>query len=58
LCRFLQKRQQIGALSSIFDACKGHLIAGYDMLRIIDPLIERLVIPDNVRGFKGGRACR
>jgi hypothetical protein len=54
LCRPLQKCQQVGALSSIFDAGKGHLIVGYDMLRVIDPLVERLVVPNDARGLKGG----
>jgi len=28
------------------------LITGHDMLRIIDPLVERLVVPNDVRGFE------
>jgi hypothetical protein len=52
---FLQERQQVGALASVLDAGERHLTAGHEMLRISDPVIQRLVVPNDVCGFEGGR---
>jgi hypothetical protein len=47
-CLF-QERQQIGTLSIILDAIERHFIAGHEMLRVFNPLVERLVVPSDVR---------
>ena len=53
--RFFQEGEQVGALLGILDAGKRHLISGHEMLRVLSPFIECLVVPLNVCGFKGGR---
>ena len=47
-CLF-QERQQIGALSVILDAIERHFVAGHEMLRVFNPFVERLVVPNDVR---------
>jgi hypothetical protein len=55
LRRALQESEQVGALLAVFDASECHLIAGYEMLRIGDPFIERLVVPNDVRRLQRRR---
>src|SRR6185437_1015755 len=53
LCRLLEKRQQVRAPLIVFDAREGHLVARNEMLRIRNPVVERLVVPDHSRRLKG-----
>jgi len=46
---------KVGALPSVLDAGERHLIAGYEMLRVGEPVIQCLVVPNDVRGFEGRR---
>src|SRR5437762_9387337 len=38
---------QIGALLGIFHAGKCHRVSRDEMLRILDPFVERIVVPDD-----------
>src|SRR6516165_7909266 len=55
LCCLLQKRQQVGALLGVLYASERHFIARNEMLRISDPVSKGLIVPNDVRGFEGGR---
>ena len=54
----LQKRQKIRSLLRVLDARKGHLVAGDEMLRVGDPLVEGLVGPHDAGRFQSRRIAR
>jgi hypothetical protein len=51
----LRKRQQIRALPRVFYARKRHRVSRNEVLRVLDPFTERIVVPDDGRHDDGRR---
>src|SRR5882672_7728371 len=47
-----EKRKQVGARSRILHSLERHMITRNEPLRILYPLVERLVIPSDIRRFQ------
>jgi hypothetical protein len=48
-----KERQQVGALLSIVDSRKSHGVSGYQVLRVLEPLVQCLVPPRDARQSQG-----
>ena len=48
LARLLEEREQIGALSRVLQARKRHRVSRNEVLRILDPFTEGIIVPDDV----------
>src|SRR5262245_30706706 len=58
LACILEIGEQIGALSWLFYAGKGHSVSRNEVLRVFDPFVECDVIPDDAGGLHDGRIAR
>ena len=53
----LEKREQVGALPRVFHAGKRHGVSRNEVLRVLDPFVERVVVPDNAGRLEGRRVA-
>src|SRR5215475_9809396 len=54
----LEIRQQIGALPRVFHSGKRHGVSRNEVLRVLDPFVERIVGPDDAGGLERGGIAR